>query len=642
MKKSLLIAIYLGSIGFNSTAIAQDVKGFQEELKITIDKPKSFNTLANPYGRTQYYQHSDSANKTFYVEPYILVDFEEARSLFAKKCTSGSTSTKKHTFTFPMHFYPGDILTDAVDRITAIEGAGSATPKKTIDVVGFPYRRLNVEFGYSRPVPIAVYSNHKSTVSQPTVQLLSRTSPISIYETCSNIEEIFDSKATDINVILELETRKFDSLSIDAQANLFIAEIVKRDFDRKEKATGSLSYRSRSSGRSGGFLGSIFGGSSSSSTNAGAVDTRKRYITATALADTLQSFEGRVQTDIIKQGVEWDQKRVDNYVDKLMLEAVSFFTKETAYFKSGKDCLNKGDSGYCLVAGATQRPVSSGEWKHVSKLITQAKANNEFELSGDCIKAAASAASGGTSDAADAAAKAKEKEKDSKPLSNCKVSGGSSTFGDINLTISGDAEKKWIPTSFDVYSISTDTLDKSVSFAVTEKIYKLEGSNAVKPIKVAGEYNGHSDYSKRTSKLEPLITEVRLDTSAYHAKEIDHELLKEYCSDGEGCQVVMTMESYSSVSSVNNEVASVGPFAFFYDDKTGRYRSATEMAHRNGTNGDNVAAHPGVAWGCFFTDALYQGNGAGVDDKKQFYVLASHKKDYYPHIGKVCTVIIRD
>ena len=72
MKKSLLIAIYLGSIGFNSTAIAQDVKGFQEELKITIDKPKSFNTLANPYGRTQYYQHSDSTNKTFYVEPYIL------------------------------------------------------------------------------------------------------------------------------------------------------------------------------------------------------------------------------------------------------------------------------------------------------------------------------------------------------------------------------------------------------------------------------------------------------------------------------------------------------------------------------------------------------------------------------------------
>lgn len=650
MKVIYLSIVSLLIFGHPVTAISQtsnnsnEVKGFQEELKITIDKPKSFNTSANPNGTTLYYQHFDASNKTFYVEPYILIDFKKARSLFDSKCSSRLTSSKKHTVSFPIHFYPGNIFPDAVERITKKEGKGSATASSSVDVVPFPYRRYNLEFGYSRPSPLAVYSSYKGSKSQPTVQLLKRQETATIYETCSTISEILESQAEDINVTLELETRKFDSLDIKAHADLFIAEIIKRDFDRNEQAKGSLTYRSASRGRSGGILGGLLGASSSSSVSSGAVDSRRRYITATALADSLNSFQGKVQTDIIRQGVDWDQDKIDSQIEKMTERAMSFFEKKTAYFRTDKDCNKSGSSGYCLVIGASERPVSSSEWKHVASLVSEAAANNEFELSGDCVEAITSTTSGGTSNAVSSAktSRSEAEGSSSKPSSNCKVSGGSSTFGDINLSITGDAEKKWIPTSFDVYGISQETLDKSVSFGVTERIYQLEGANAVKPIKVSGEYSDSVFFEDRKSKLEPFVTSISLEKLSYHSASIDHERLKDYCSDVDGCQITMKMESWSAGSVSSKEVASNGPFAFYYNDITGNYRSASSMGDKRGVAGDNVAAHAGIAWGCFFTDALYKGNAAGTDRSKQFYILASHRQGYYPFVGKVCTIVIRD
>ncbi len=664
-QKTWLLGLLVSStIVLPTTSSAQAVPGNKDEIQISLDLPETYPSAITASQVGTFYQSSAAGGQTYYVEPHVFIGREDAKEQFDKKCASYDQNDEKRIpFKFEIHMYPGKVLSEAREQIIKLKGG-------TAKVSTFPYVNLVITYGRSADKPYAVFSRD-STNNVP--DLVSPKMSNVIRLTCSQADDLVNGFIEDIDVSLELQSRSFDSSSVEAHLTNFFTGHLKYDFERKEKQTGGISYVTRSRSRSGGFFGALFGGSTSARTGAATVDNRKRYISGDAFNDSLEDYEKTLRVTVTRDGLDPDDAKVDAIVAQLRTEALTGLTEETVRFKQGRDCGPTANSGYCMVVGNSKKPIPGGAWLEFVNSVNAAYAKSSASIKADCISALAGSQAAtptpqvgdGTQPAASLSAGNPPKDGGKPSFSTppeipktgaeCDFNATQSAAAGIRFTAVGDTEKKWVPTSFKAYGISADKFRASYYTVQRDKVYSSIRKNKVKHLPVQGDLSEFETLVTDRSKLFPYVASITQGGAGNKSVAIDPKVLKRYCGDRDGCMMTVAMKNYDLRSSELGESANFGPVSFFYNAEKNSWRTASTVPmgsvvysnidgnRAHGTLGDNAIVHAIRAWGCYVTEGNYTSSGGKDDDTLMYlHTAGTAGSSRFPYPDKECSLIIRN
>ena len=131
-------------------------------------------------------------------------------------------------------------------------------------------------------------------------------------------------------------------------------------------------------------------------------------------------------------------------------------------------------------------------------------------------------------------------------------------------------------------------------------------------------------------------------TSYYRStKQIPQDVIEDYCSDEDGCEVIIAMRNWSS--DTNEGMVASYDVHFFYDASTLRWRVTSGRPGGGNSGRDNSGAtqHALNAWeACYFTDSVYIGGSQQGDNEKGMHLL--YWTEHINSQQKRCEITIED
>ena len=161
------------------------------------------------------------------------------------------------------------------------------------------------------------------------------------------------------------------------------------------------------------------------------------------------------------------------------------------------------------------------------------------------------------------------------------------------------------------------------------------------------EVNGNIIYqSIRMSDGNAPVTQQVTTTKRYHVSKrygtnvqssiaLDNTIITELCGDEDGCEVRMVMKRWDSDAETAG--ASRGPFLFFYDAPSGRYRFSSDVV---GIDNNTTRTHIATAFGCYFSDYRHIGGTPQNDTEVGFHLLTWVENG--TNANKTCEIIFED
>ena len=211
--KSVACVLMSSTMMMPATSYSQDEPGNVDEIQLASDLPETYQSKITSSKVGTFYQSSSAGGQTYYVEPHVYIGREDAKKRFKSRCSSYDDSdTNRIPFKFEIHMYPGNVLSEARKEIINLKGG-------TAKVSTFPYKNLVIVYGASADKPYAVFSRDSSN-NVP--DLVSAKMSNVVRLTCAQADELVNGFVEDIEVSLELESRSFDSSSVEALSLIHI------------------------------------------------------------------------------------------------------------------------------------------------------------------------------------------------------------------------------------------------------------------------------------------------------------------------------------------------------------------------------------------------------------------------------------